>query len=112
MSAVHDLSDGGLLVAVAEMALAGDIGVVLDPLPDRLPAHALAFGEDQGRYLVSATESAAHDILEGAGASGLPARRIGLTGGDAIAIDGEPPLSLAHLGHLQQVWLPNYMGTM
>ena len=112
VSAVHDLSDGGLLVAVAEMALAGDIGVVLDPLPDRLPAHALAFGEDQGRYLVAATESAAHDILEGAGASGLPARRIGLTGGDAIAIDGEPPLSLTHLGHLQQVWLPNYMGTM
>ena len=49
--AVHDVSDGGLLVAVAEMALAGGIGVQLFPYEGKLPAHAAWFGEDQGRYV-------------------------------------------------------------
>jgi phosphoribosylformylglycinamidine synthase len=49
-SAVHDISDGGLLVALAEMALAGKIGCELTiPL-----TAASAFGEDQGRYIVTA----------------------------------------------------------
>ena len=51
MGAVHDISDGGLLVAIAEMALAGGIGVQLFPYEGKLPAHAAWFGEDQGRYV-------------------------------------------------------------
>src|SRR5439155_24885886 len=51
VSAVHDLSDGGLAVAVAEMAMAGAVGATLEA-PAGTPAHALLFGEDQGRYLV------------------------------------------------------------
>jgi phosphoribosylformylglycinamidine synthase len=49
VTAVHDISDGGLLVALTEMALAGKIGVTLDaPLTT-----AQAFGEDQSRYVVT-----------------------------------------------------------
>ncbi len=40
VAACHDLGDGGLLVALAEMAMAGGRGVALDPLPSALPAHA------------------------------------------------------------------------
>ncbi|MGI9385309.1 MAG: phosphoribosylformylglycinamidine synthase subunit PurL [Methyloligellaceae bacterium] len=112
VTTVHDVSDGGLLVAVAEMALAGGVGVLLDALPSHLSAHALAFGEDQGRYVIATTGSAADQIIADAQESSIPARRIGVTGGDAIVIEGETPLSLDHLAHLQQVWLPNYMGTM
>ena len=60
VSAVHDISDGGLLVAVAEMALAGGLGVALDAAPEGLPAHAVWFGEDQGRYVVAAALTRLH----------------------------------------------------
>src|SRR5262249_12838059 len=53
LSAVHDLSDGGLLVALAEMAMASGIGAHLHPAPAELPAHAFWFGEDQARYVVT-----------------------------------------------------------
>lgn len=70
-TAVHDLSDGGLLVALAEMAMAGGIGASLDVALDA----ASAFGEDQGRYLVT---TAAGVVLEGA-------EKIGTVGGDSLA---------------------------
>src|SRR5437660_9832312 len=50
-TAVHDVSDGGLLVALAEMAIASGIGAELSAAP--LAAHAFWFGEDQARYVVT-----------------------------------------------------------
>ena len=91
VSAVHDVADGGLLVAVAEMALAGGIGAELGGLD-----HAQAFGEDQARYIVTTSHSDA--ILAAALTAGVSARRLGTTGGDKIA--GVPLASLraAHEG--------------
>src|SRR5690606_27935971 len=74
VSAVHDVSDGGLLVALAEMALAGGIGCELEQIGD----HFTAFGEDQARYVVT---SAVADTIQ---AAGIPMTRIGATGGDAV----------------------------
>ena len=74
VSAVHDVADGGVLVALAEMAMASGIGCTLDSLNDA----ASAFGEDQSRYLVTAP---AHDDLS---APGIAVRRIGTTGGSAV----------------------------
>src|SRR5690606_8095813 len=82
-TAVHDCSDGGLAVAVAEMAMAGGIGAGLDPGPAGLPPHAYLFGEDQGRYVVTVPAADAAQILAAAGAAGVPAAAIGTTGGDA-----------------------------
>ena len=56
--ACHDVSDGGLLVAVAEMALAGGIGVRLSTGPRDIPGHAFWFGEDQGRYVLAVPDAA------------------------------------------------------
>ena len=50
VSAVHYLSDGGLAVALAEMAIAGGIGATIAA---EEPEHAFLFGEDQGRYIVT-----------------------------------------------------------
>ena len=52
VSAVHDLSDGGLAVALAEMAMAGNIGASVEA--DGRLSHAFFFGEDQGRYVLTA----------------------------------------------------------
>ncbi len=107
---VHDCSDGGLLVAVAEMALAGDIGAELHPWEGRLPAHAIWFGEDQGRYIIEVAPSAADDILARAKASGLAGRVIGRTGGTTLEIAGEGAITLEALRAAHEKWLPAYMG--
>ncbi len=106
---VHDVSDGGLLVAIAEMTLAGDIGVELFPYEGKLPAHAAWFGEDQGRYVLEVSPEEAEAIADRARNLGLHARIVGRTGGDALRLDGEPDLKLADLRKAHERWLPDYM---
>ena len=81
VSAVHDCADGGAAVAMAEMALAGGIGFTSVIAPNLPPLAGLYFGEDQGRYLVTAKDMSA--IAERAKAIGVAAVPIGQTGGTA-----------------------------
>jgi len=110
IAACHDLSDGGLLVALAEMALAGGRGAELAPPADlELPLHAWLFGEDQARYLVAV--EAAESLLSAAAAAGVPARRIGTSGGDALILKGGDRISLEELRRAHEDWLPGYMAS-
>ncbi len=108
-TAVHDLSDGGLLVALAEMAMAGNIGATLDAAPSALVPHGYWFGEDQGRYLVTVRDSDLLGVLSKLKAVEVPCVQIGKTGGDAIAIAGERPVSIEALRSAFEAWFPNYM---
>ncbi len=108
VSAVHDVSDGGLLIAVAEMAIAGDLGATLEAAPHE--AHAFWFGEEQGRYVLTASPAAAEGILARARDAGVPARRLGSTGGDALTTAGERPILVAKLRESFELWFPAYMG--
>jgi len=103
----HDLSDGGLLVAVAEMAMAGGCGVYLNPLPSDLPPHAYLFGEDQGRYLIETREPDA--LLERALLAGVTARVIGVVGGGSLTLPGAGAISVTALKAMNEAWLPSYM---
>jgi len=109
VSAAHDLSDGGLAVALAEMALAGDIGAEIKELPSGAP-HAALFGEDQSRYLVAVSngEDAARIAQQGA-AAGVPVQAIGRTGGDALILPGEAPILLSELRKAHETPLPAFM---
>ncbi len=78
--AVHDVSDGGLLIAVAEMALAGNAGIELSC--DYVSCSDLLFGEDQGRYLVEIDNF--DELVRMANAAGLSAECVGKIGGSAI----------------------------
>jgi phosphoribosylformylglycinamidine synthase len=102
VSACHDLSDGGLMVALAEMALAGHMGCKLEGIE----GHAALFGEDQSRYVVTAKNAAA--VIEAAKKAGVTAQQIGMTGGEAISLGGES-LDLASLRNLHEGWFPAYM---
>ena len=110
VSAVHDVSDGGLIVAIAEMALAGSLGVELFAYEGRLPVYATWFGEDQGRYVVSVDAMQAEEVVERARLLALPARIVARTGGDTIALKGERALPLEDLRRAHEAWLPGYMG--
>ncbi|ARS27467.1 phosphoribosylformylglycinamidine synthase subunit PurL [Sphingomonas sp. KC8] len=96
VSAVHDIADGGLLVAVAEMALACGIGATLDGITSA----AAAFGEDQGCYVVTTSNP---DAIV---AAGVPVTRIGTTGGTTVAGVALADLRTAHEG-----FFPALMGT-
>src|SRR5947199_66935 len=82
VTAAHDISDGGLLVAIAEMAMASGIGAALEPVPEDTPAHAFWFGEDQARYLVTVPAARATEVMERVAAASVPVHRIGATGGE------------------------------
>ena len=105
VAACHDLSDGGLLVAAAEMALAGGVGATLrSPLDN---AAAGLFGEDQARYLLAVGEP--EGLLERAAAAGVPALRIGETGGGALTVEGCSAISLGELHDLHEAWMPAWI---
>jgi phosphoribosylformylglycinamidine synthase subunit PurL len=110
VNAAHDVSDGGLLVAIAEMALAGGFGATLEAAPETIPAHAFWFGEEQGRYIVTANAAKSEAILEEAKREGLPASMLGRVEGDAIQLAAEAPVPLAALGASHEAWLPRLMG--
>ena len=105
VAACHDLSDGGLLVAAAEMALAGGVGAALrSPLVD---AVAGLFGEDQARYLLAVEDP--EGMLERAAAAGVPALTIGETGGGALTVGGRSSISLDELRDLHEAWMPAWI---
>jgi phosphoribosylformylglycinamidine synthase II len=109
-STVHDISDGGMLVALGEMALAGRTGFTLVPHGGASPLHALYFGEDQGRYLLGVTATDASAILQRASRAGVPAQIVGEAGGDEIALPGEDAVSLSSLRAGHEGWFPHYFG--
>ena len=94
VSAVHDLSDGGLAVALAEMAMAGGIGATVEA---QGLSHAFFFGEDQGRYVLTALPTERAAIAEEAKRLDVPLSRIGVTGGDALRLGKAAPVALAAL---------------
>ena len=106
ITACHDLSDGGLVIAAAEMALASSIGVTLSA-SSGAHAHPFLFGEDQGRYLV-ATRDAAR-VLADAGAAGVHAIVAGEAGGEAFASKELFSIAMPALRAANEHWMPDYM---
>jgi len=107
VTACHDLSGGGLLVALAGMALAGNTGCDVS-LPDGLSTNtATLFGEDQARYLL--TTSAPDTVLSRAKEANVSAVALGTTGGTTLTVGGLPPISLEAMRDVHEGWLPSYM---
>jgi phosphoribosylformylglycinamidine synthase II len=111
-TAVHDVSDGGLAVALAEMAMASGIGAELD-MPAAVDPIPVWFGEDQGRYLVtvpSADKSLLRDIADDAAERGFRAPIIGRTGGTSLKLAGAREIAVTDLKTAHEGWFPAFMG--
>jgi phosphoribosylformylglycinamidine synthase subunit PurL len=109
VSATHDISDGGLLVAIAEMAMASGIGASLDAVPEDTAAHAFWFGEDQARYIVTVPADCVETVISQVQAASVPVHRLGTTGGDTLAIPGDRAINVKALAERFEGWLPGYM---
>ncbi|NTZ41890.1 phosphoribosylformylglycinamidine synthase subunit PurL [Altererythrobacter sp. SALINAS58] len=88
VTAVHDVSDGGLIVTVAEMALAGGIGAALEA--GAISAGKAYFAEDQGVYAITVPRGTGDTVISIAAGAGLVCEKLGTTGGDAITLAGRP----------------------
>jgi phosphoribosylformylglycinamidine synthase len=113
VTAVHDCSDGGAAVAVAEMALAGNIGLTMTIVPQIPNPGAILFGEDQGRYVVTTRDPDRVQAI--ANEARLFAVPIGTTGGNALVFDlvdrgGEQAVSLKELRAAHESFFPGLMG--
>jgi len=105
VTAVHDVSDGGLGLAVIEMAMASGLGASLSAL-----THEQLFGEDQARYVVTAPAAKAAAILAEATEAGVSAGQIGTVTADAaLKIAGGPSISVAELRSAHEGWFPAFM---
>ncbi len=109
VAACHDLSDGGLLVGVAEMAMAGGTGIRLDVPQSGMSPQAYWFGEDQGRYLLAVTDGAA--LVEAARRAGIEGRVLGRSGGDGLTLPSGATISLARLNQAHHAFFPALMGS-
>jgi phosphoribosylformylglycinamidine synthase len=109
VSAVHDVSDGGLAVALAEMAIAGGIGATIDAAAVEGEPHGFFFGEDQGRYVVTTVVSGYESLMADAARAEVPMVRIGATGGLALTLPNEAPIGVDVLRTAFESWFPAYM---
>ncbi len=107
--ACHDLSDGGLLCALADMAMAGTCGIALDCNPGDRPA-AFWFGEDQARYIIATNDPGRLAALTAS--SDVKLTTLGVTTAEYdLKLPGENAMSVsvATLKELHENWLPAYM---
>ncbi|MDT9598030.1 phosphoribosylformylglycinamidine synthase subunit PurL [Sphingosinicella rhizophila] len=104
---VHDISDGGLLVAIAEMTLAGGIGATLDGPAIAGPGGW--FGEDQARYVVTVAGDTEGALLDAAGRAGIQITRLGNVGGDALVLPEGETVPLASLRTAHEDFFPSLM---
>ena len=114
VSACHDISDGGILIAIAEMALASFkdamfLGVKITN-PTNIPDHAFFFGEEQSRYILTSPD--ANSILEIAKRHNVTAKILGkTTKNQELTIDKIGNISLQRCFEINERWLPEYMKT-
>jgi phosphoribosylformylglycinamidine synthase II len=109
ITACHDISDGGLAIALAEMAIAGGQGVQIEPQASVTHAHGWLFGEEQARYVATCRPEDAAAILAEAKAAGVEIAAIGRTGGESLEIGKLIDVPVSELRRVHEEWLPRYM---
>jgi phosphoribosylformylglycinamidine synthase subunit PurL len=110
ITACHDVSGGGLAVALAEMALAGNVGAMINKL--RPESNAALFAEDQGLYVATICDNCLLTFLARAHAAGVEVEAIGRTCGTRLIFElpaGDHAVSLADLRKAHEGFFPKLM---
>ncbi|EDQ33458.1 phosphoribosylformylglycinamidine synthase II [Hoeflea phototrophica DFL-43] len=111
VTACHDISSGGLALALAEMAIASGHGMEIDLSSGQGPSHALLFGEDQARYVVSVSDELANYVTASAEGAGVPFRILGKVTGDSLTVEGLMSVPVSTLRTTHESWFPSFMDT-
>ncbi|MDR6818829.1 phosphoribosylformylglycinamidine synthase [Neorhizobium sp. 2083] len=109
VTACHDISSGGLAVALAEMAMASAKGMKISLKEQRGPAHALLFGEDQARYVIAVPADLANFVQANAEGAAVPFRTLGTVAGGSLVIDDLIEIGIPQLTEAHESWFPAFM---
>ena len=107
--ACHDISDGGLAVALAEMCIAAGTGASVQPPDEKLSPACFYFGEDQARYLLAARSEQVDGLLRAAAEDGIPVRILGRFGGRELQLASLGSVAVDMLRRRHAGWFPTYM---
>ncbi|MEP4342982.1 MAG: phosphoribosylformylglycinamidine synthase subunit PurL, partial [Lentilitoribacter sp.] len=109
VSSCHDISQGGLALALAEMCMAGGYGMEIDLTDVQMPMHGLLFGEDQARYVITVEEKMVQFLANNAADAGVQFRVLGKIGGDKLVVKDVLTLDVAEMKTAHENWFPDYM---
>ena len=104
----HDLSDGGLALALAEMVIKSKKGIKAQ-LTGQTPPHAELFGEDQARYLIAVNAHELPKVIEAGKQSSIDLQIVGKVEGDYLEVENHFKLSVDSLHDAYENWFPNFM---
>ena len=112
---VHDTADGGLALALAEMAVARGVGARITVPPEaEASGHRWLFGESPSRFVLAIDPAAAGEVGRRLTAAGVPAVMVGEAGGDRVTVEGQPSAALdVDLAKAIAAWrgrLPDLLG--
>ena len=108
LDTVHDISDGGFLVALTEMSISGGIGVKIH-LDEKDISPKFLFGEDQGRYIISVPDELISDILRILESKNIFFQKIGKTSGTKIIINDSEEIEIKSLKKIHEDWFNEYL---
>ena len=105
VKSAHDISHGGVAVAVVESAIQGNIGVTIMHDATIHDWVAVLFGESQSRIVIACATTDAEILLNAASKASVPATRIGTVGGDRVRFADLIDLPLETV---EDVWLNSF----
>ncbi|CAG7645869.1 phosphoribosylformylglycinamidine synthase subunit PurL [Paenibacillus allorhizosphaerae] len=105
VASAHDLSEGGLAVALAESCMSGRLGAKVDFAASGLRNDVALFSESQSRILLSASPDKADALKQYVSAQGVPVQVLGTVGGETlnISVNGQSAID-ASVAQLEKVW--------
>ena len=108
VNSVHDISSGGLLVALSEMCILGKIGAKIRISKNNVGKHEYLFGEDQSRYIIEVNKKNKNEVEKNLTNNNIYYDLIGKTQKDDLIIDKDLKISVDELSQLNKSWFTNY----
>ena len=108
LNSVHDISSGGILIALSEMCISGNIGAKIKIPNDKIRPHEYLFGEDQSRYLIEVNEKNKNEVYKILEKNSIFYEMLGKTQKDSLVLDKEFNIKLNDLNKLNSFWFKNY----
>ena len=105
---VHDVSAGGILVALSEMCISGNMGAIINMPKNNTKLHEYFFGEDQSRYIIEVQEKNINEVNKILKDNSIYSEKIGNTQKNIMEVKNEFKINITELGKIHKYWFNNY----
>ena len=106
----HDISIGGILVAISKMCIKGKKGIKINPLKGLINKFEYFFGEDQGRYIIEITKANMKKVSEILNNNSVHHDELGILDEKMVSFKNDIKLPIEELSNAHKYWLKTYIG--